>query len=120
MANESIGFKDDVKLFYGVLDIFGFEQFKMNSFEQLCINFTNERLQQFFNLFVFKLGEQPYEREGIPWDPLDLPDNQDAVDLLQGKPSGIFALLDEECVVPGGSDKAFEPTKTTASWTRSR
>jgi myosin heavy subunit/WD40 repeat protein len=107
MANESIGYRTDVKLFCGVLDIFGFEQFKMNSFEQLCINFTNERLQQFFNLFVFKLEEQLYEREGIPWDPLDFPDNQDAVDLLQGKPSGIFAMLDEECVVPGGSDKAF-------------
>jgi len=79
----------------------------MNSFEQLCINFTNERLQQFFNLFVFKLEEQLYEREGIPWDPLDFPDNQDAVDLLQGKPTGIFAMLDEECMVPGGSDKAF-------------
>jgi len=106
-TNLSIGFLEDVKLFVGVLDIFGFECFKMNSFEQLCINFTNERLQQFFNSFVFKLEEQLYEREGIPWDPLDFPDNQDAVDILQAKTTGVFAILDEECVVPQGSDQGF-------------
>ena len=106
-TNMSIGYVEDVKLFAGVLDIFGFECFKMNSFEQLCINFTNERLQQFFNSFVFKLEEQLYEREGIEWDPLDFPDNQDAVDMLQGKGTGVFAILDEECVVPQGSDQGF-------------
>merc|ERR1719487_2650831 len=106
-TNTSIGYLDHVKLFVGVLDIFGFECFKMNSFEQLCINFTNERLQQFFNQFVFKLEEQLYEREGIPWDPLDFPDNQDAVDILQAKTTGVFAILDEECVVPQGSDTGF-------------
>jgi len=106
-TNLSIGYLKDVKLFVGVLDIFGFECFKMNSFEQLCINFTNERLQQFFNSFVFKLEEQLYEREGIPWDALDFPDNQDSVDILQAKSTGIFAILDEECVVPQGSDQGF-------------
>jgi len=106
-TNVSIGYRNDVKLFVGVLDIFGFECFKMNSFEQLCINFTNERLQQFFNSFVFKLEEQLYEREGIPWDALDFPDNQDSVDILQGKGTGVFAILDEECVVPQGSDQGF-------------
>jgi len=106
-TNISIGYVNDVKLFVGVLDIFGFECFKMNSFEQLCINFTNERLQQFFNSFVFKLEEQLYEREGIPWDALDFPDNQDSVDILQAKSTGIFAILDEECVVPQGSDQGF-------------
>ncbi|CAE7723889.1 XI-2, partial [Symbiodinium sp. CCMP2456] len=106
-TNMSIGYVEDVKLFAGVLDIFGFECFKMNSFEQLCINFTNERLQQFFNSFVFKLEEQLYEREGIEWDPLDFPDNQDAVDMLQAKGTGVFAILDEECVVPQGSDQGF-------------
>mmetsp|Transcript_70275 Transcript_70275/g.168404 ORF Transcript_70275/g.168404 Transcript_70275/m.168404 type:complete len:1729 (+) Transcript_70275:106-5292(+) len=93
--------------YIGVLDIFGFESFETNSFEQLCINFTNERLQQFFNQFVFKLEEQLYEREGIPWDPLDFPDNQDSVDLLQQKATGVFAMLDEECMVPNGSDANF-------------
>jgi len=106
-TNISIGYANDVRLFAGVLDIFGFECFKMNSFEQLCINFTNERLQQFFNSFVFKLEEQLYEREGIPWDALDFPDNQDSVDILQAKSTGIFAILDEECVVPQGSDQGF-------------
>lgn len=106
-TNLSIGYITDVQLFAGVLDIFGFECFKMNSFEQLCINFTNERLQQFFNSFVFKLEEQLYDREGIQWDPLDFPDNQDAVEMLQGKGTGVFAILDEECVVPQGSDQGF-------------
>jgi len=129
-SNTSIGYLDNVKLFVGVLDIFGFECFKMNSFEQVCINFTNERLQQFFNQFVFKLEEQLYERECIPWDPLDFPDNQDAVDLLQGRGTGVFAILDEECVVPAGSDlgfvnklikqhkghKRFDEIKTKPTW----
>ncbi|CAD7956287.1 unnamed protein product [Amoebophrya sp. A120] len=106
-TNESIGYRTDVELFCGVLDIFGFECFKVNSFEQICINYTNERLQQFFNEFVFKLEESLYNREGIPWDPLDFPDNQDSVDLLEIKPSGIFAMLDEECMVPNGSDQGF-------------
>eukprot|EP00434_Breviolum_minutum_P005396 symbB.v1.2.004758.t1/scaffold242.1/size254583/5 len=115
-TNLSIGYMEDVKLFVGVLDIFGFECFKMNSFEQLCINFTNERLQQFFNSFVFKLEEQLYEREGIPWDALDFPDNQDSVDLLAGKKEGVFAMLDEECIVPNGSDQGHQGG--ACRWTR--
>jgi WD40 repeat protein len=106
-TNRSIGYLDSVSLFCGVLDIFGFECFRTNSFEQLCINFTNERLQQFFNTFVFKLEEELYKREEIPWDPLDFPDNQESVDLLADPRSGIFAMLDEECMVPQGSDKGF-------------
>ena len=106
-ANTSIGYLNNVKLFCGVLDIFGFECFRVNSFEQLCINFTNERLQQFFNTFVFKLEEELYKAEDIPWDPLDFPDNQDSVDLLADPRTGLFAMLDEECVVPQGSDKGY-------------
>ena len=106
-TNVSIGYLNNVRLFCGVLDIFGFECFRINSFEQLCINFTNERLQQFFNTFVFKLEEELYKKEDIPWDPLDFPDNQDAVDLLADPRVGIFSMLDEECLVPQGSDKGF-------------
>ena len=106
-TNVSIGYLNNIRLFCGVLDIFGFECFKINSFEQLCINFTNERLQQFFNNFVFKLEEELYKKEDIPWDPLDFPDNQDAVDLLADPRTGIFSMLDEECLVPQGSDKGF-------------
>eukprot|EP01054_Gregarina_sp_Poly1_P001544 Gregarina_sp_Poly_1__1543@NODE_138_length_13117_cov_118_636935_g123_i0_p1_GENE_NODE_138_length_13117_cov_118_636935_g123_i0NODE_138_length_13117_cov_118_636935_g123_i0_p1_ORF_typecomplete_len1982_score361_18Myosin_head/PF00063_21/1_8e221ANAPC4_WD40/PF12894_7/17ANAPC4_WD40/PF12894_7/2_3e07ANAPC4_WD40/PF12894_7/0_0035ANAPC4_WD40/PF12894_7/1_5e05WD40/PF00400_32/1_9e10WD40/PF00400_32/1e02WD40/PF00400_32/1_8e02WD40/PF00400_32/0_53WD40/PF00400_32/0_00034Ge1_WD40/PF16529_5/0_00094Ge1_WD40/PF16529_5/1_7 len=107
MTNQSIGYQEDVKLFSGVLDIFGFECFDINSFEQLCINFTNERLQQFFNTFIFKCEEALYQEEGIAWDPLDFPDNQDCVELMAGKGSGIFAMLDEECLVPKGNDIGF-------------
>jgi len=106
-ANQAIGFLPEVSLFVGVLDIFGFECFKVNSFEQLCINFTNERLQQFFNNFVFKLEEELYKNEGIPWDPLDFPDNQDSVDILGAARIGIFSMLDEECAVPQGSEQGF-------------
>jgi len=106
-TNISIGFIEEVKLFVGVLEIFGFECFKMNSLEQLWINFTNELLQNLFISYVFKLEQQLYEREGIPWHPLDFPDNTDAVDMLQSKCSGIFAILDEECVIPQGSDQGF-------------
>lgn len=106
-TNESIGYREDVKLFCGVLDIFGFECFQFNSFEQLCINFTNERLQQFFNNFIFKCEEELYGREGIPWSSLDFPDNSDCVDLIDRKSTGVFAMLDEECIVPRGSDRGF-------------
>jgi len=95
------------KLFVGVLDIFGFEHFEKNSFEQLCINFANERLQQLFNQFVFKIEMQIYEQEGISCDFSDFPDNQDIIDLIQAKQVSIFTLLDEECRLPKGSDQAF-------------
>ncbi|KFH09200.1 myosin F [Toxoplasma gondii VAND] len=112
-TNASIGYlkevqsADDLLLFCGVLDIFGFECFQFNSFEQLCINFTNERLQNFFNTFVFKCEEELYRAEGIQWNPLDFPDNADCVALLQEKPLGLFSMLDEECMVPAGKDRGF-------------
>ncbi|ANQ09648.1 Myosin [Plasmodium coatneyi] len=107
-TNESVGFLEDTNLvFCGVLDIFGFESFAVNSFEQLCINYTNECLQQFFNNFIFKCEEKLYIDEGIEWDPLDFPDNADSINLLESKPYGVFCMLDEECYVPSGKDKTF-------------
>ncbi|CAE7477800.1 XI-2 [Symbiodinium sp. CCMP2592] len=86
--------------FIGVLDIFGFEHFKVNSFEQLCINFANERLQQMFNHFVFEVEMELYKQEGITCDFSDFPDNQGIIDLIQAKSMSVFTLLDEECRMP--------------------
>eukprot|EP00529_Nitzschia_sp_RCC80_P006562 CAMPEP_0113451262 /NCGR_PEP_ID=MMETSP0014_2-20120614/6248_1 /TAXON_ID=2857 /ORGANISM="Nitzschia sp." /LENGTH=1572 /DNA_ID=CAMNT_0000342613 /DNA_START=332 /DNA_END=5050 /DNA_ORIENTATION=- /assembly_acc=CAM_ASM_000159 len=95
----------DVRSSIGVLDIFGFECFKVNSFEQLCINFTNEALQQQFNKFIFKLEQAEYEAEQIEWAFISFPDNQDCLDTIQAKKTGILAMLDEECRLPRGSDR---------------
>eukprot|EP00980_Cylindrotheca_fusiformis_P004324 scaffold921_cov126-Cylindrotheca_fusiformis.AAC.3 len=91
----------------GVLDIFGFESFQINSFEQICINYTNEALQQQFNRYVFKLEQQEYEKEGIMWKFIAFPDNQDVLDLIDMKHTGIFALLDEQCILPRSTDQKF-------------
>lgn len=91
----------------GVLDIFGFETFGVNNFEQLCINYTNEALQQQFNKFVFKLEQQEYEKEGILWKFITFPDNQDVLDLIDAKHTGILAILDEQCIVPQATDQKF-------------
>jgi len=91
----------------GVLDIFGFETFESNTYEQMCINYTNETLQQHFNKHVFKLEQQEYEREGILWKFISFPDNQDVLDLVEMKRVGIMAVLDEQCIVEWGSDDKF-------------
>lgn len=96
----------DIRSSAGVLDIFGFESFAVNSFEQLCINFTNEALQQQFNKFIFKLEQEEYERENISWAFISFPDNQDCLDTIQSRPQGILTLLDDECKLgQRGSDK---------------
>jgi len=97
----------EMSAYIGVLDIFGFETFETNTFEQLCINYTNETLQQHFNRHVFKMEQQEYEREGILWKFISFPDNQDVLDLIDMKRVGILAVLDEQCIVEWGSDDKF-------------
>ncbi|XP_023277674.1 unconventional myosin-VIIa-like [Seriola lalandi dorsalis] len=88
----------------GLLDIFGFENFTTNSFEQLCINFANEKLQQFFVGHIFKLEQEEYLKEDIVWSNIDFCDNQNILDLLAGKSCNLLALIDEESNFPKGSD----------------
>ncbi|KAI9871799.1 MAG: Myosin type-2 heavy chain 1, partial [Watsoniomyces obsoletus] len=92
--------------FIGVLDIYGFEHFAKNSFEQFCINYANEKLQQEFNAHVFKLEQEEYMREKIDWTFIDFSDNQACIDLIEGK-LGILSLLDDESRLPMGSDEQF-------------
>lgn len=92
--------------FIGVLDIYGFEHFAKNSFEQFCINYANEKLQQEFNQHVFKLEQEEYLSEQIDWTFIDFSDNQPCIDLIEGK-LGVLSLLDEESRLPMGSDEQF-------------
>ncbi|XP_005184334.1 unconventional myosin-Va isoform X3 [Musca domestica] len=92
--------------FIGVLDIYGFETFEINSFEQFCINYANEKLQQQFNQHVFKLEQEEYLKEGISWTMIDFYDNQPCIDLIESK-LGVLDLLDEECRMPKGSDESW-------------
>ncbi|XP_034685367.1 myosin-6-like isoform X4 [Vitis riparia] len=105
--NNSIGQDPDSKVLIGVLDIYGFESFKTNSFEQFCINLTNEKLQQHFNQHVFKMEQEEYTKEEIDWSYIDYVDNQDILDLIEKKPGGIIALLDEACMFPRSTHETF-------------
>ncbi|OMO72005.1 IQ motif, EF-hand binding site [Corchorus capsularis] len=105
--NKSIGQDPNSKSLIGVLDIYGFESFKFNSFEQFCINFTNEKLQQHFNQHVFKMEQEEYTKEQINWSYIEFVDNQDVLDLIEKKPGGIIALLDEACMFPKSTHETF-------------
>ncbi|KAI9009129.1 P-loop containing nucleoside triphosphate hydrolase protein [Hyaloraphidium curvatum] len=101
--DDAAAAKAQGRSFIGVLDIYGFEHFKKNSFEQFCINYANEKLQQEFNQHVFKLEQEEYMAEQINWSFIDFNDNQPCIDLIEGK-LGILDLLDEESRLPSGSD----------------
>lgn len=116
--NTSLARKDTVPLpglglsggstkspFIAVLDIFGFEAFEENSFEQLLINYCNEKLLAHFNTYVFVMEQEEYKREGIQFDACDFKDNAATIALLERTPSGLLALMDEELQIPKGSDE---------------
>lgn len=85
----------------GLLDIYGFEVFQTNSFEQLCINYCNEKLQQLFITLTLKSEQEEYRSEGIQWEPVEYFDNKIICDLVESKPNGIIAIMDDECTRPG-------------------
>ncbi|KAJ4746943.1 Myosin-related family protein [Rhynchospora pubera] len=90
-----------------ILDIYGFESFNKNSFEQFCINYANERLQQHFNRHLFKLEQEEYVQDGIDWAKVEFEDNQDCLNLFEKKPLGLLSLLNEESTFPNGTDLTF-------------
>uniref|UniRef100_A0A673BW76 Myosin motor domain-containing protein n=1 Tax=Sphaeramia orbicularis TaxID=375764 RepID=A0A673BW76_9TELE len=106
--NEMLDTKQPRQFFIGVLDIAGFEIFDFNSLEQLCINFTNEKLQQFFNHTMFVLEQEEYKKEGIEWEFIDFGMDLAACIELIEKPMGIFSILEEECMFPKASDTTFK------------
>ncbi|XP_061708749.1 myosin-IIIb-like isoform X4 [Cydia pomonella] len=95
------------QLSIGILDIFGFENFNRNSFEQLCINIANEQIQYYFNQHIFTWEQQEYMAEGIPVDLVEFSDNRPVLDMLLSRPMGLLALLDEESRFPRSTDRSL-------------
>ena len=95
------------KKYIGLLDVYGFEFFETNSFEQLCINFANEKLQQYFLVTVFTGEEQQYKEEGIPWTPIPYSDNAEIIDLIENTKNGIYTTLDSCCKTGSSTGQKF-------------
>lgn len=106
LINQSIPFQTS-NFYIGVLDIAGFEYFTVNSFEQFCINYCNEKLQKFFNDNILKHEQELYKREGLNVPEITFTDNQDIIDLIESKTKGIYTLLDEESKLPKPSPIHF-------------
>ncbi|KAL1248056.1 hypothetical protein QQF64_023432, partial [Cirrhinus molitorella] len=106
LYNKDLEDSDKI-LSIGVLDIFGFEDYENNSFEQFCINFANETLQHYFNQHVFKLEQEEYRSEGISWHMIDYIDNTTCINLISKKPTALLHLLDEECNFPQASNQTL-------------
>ncbi|XP_050955133.1 unconventional myosin-IXAb isoform X3 [Labeo rohita] len=106
LYNKDLEDSDKI-LSIGVLDIFGFEDYENNSFEQFCINFANETLQHYFNQHVFKLEQEEYRSEGISWHMIDYIDNTACINLISKKPTALLHLLDEECNFPQASNQTL-------------
>uniref|UniRef100_A0AAQ4PBN3 Myosin heavy chain, fast skeletal muscle-like n=1 Tax=Gasterosteus aculeatus aculeatus TaxID=481459 RepID=A0AAQ4PBN3_GASAC len=106
--NQMLDTKQPRQFYIGVLDIAGFEIFDFNTLEQLCINFTNEKLQQFFNHTMFVLEQEEYKKEGIIWEFIDFGMDLAACIELIEKPMGIFSILEEECMFPKATDTSFK------------
>ncbi|XP_024945038.1 unconventional myosin-IXa isoform X2 [Cephus cinctus] len=101
-------FRDHQGNSIGVLDIFGFEDFKTcNSFEQLCINYANEQLQHYFNQHVFQYEQREYRKQGIRWTDIGYSDNSGCLNLIEGKPNGLLCLLDDQCNFPGATNETL-------------
>ncbi|EEB05913.2 myosin-51 [Schizosaccharomyces japonicus yFS275] len=109
MINVSLDYtkaQREAKKYVGVLDIYGFEFFDQNSFEQFCINYANEKLQQEFTKHVFRLEQEEYMSEGLTWNFIEYPDNQACISLIESR-YGILSLLDEECRLPSGTHTSW-------------
>ena len=105
--NKTVDDVERAKQYIGLLDVYGFEFFEVNSFEQLCINFANEKLQQFFLSTVFENEASTYKEEGVPWTPVAYSDNKMIIDLCEDNTKGIYKLLDSQCRTPKADGKTF-------------